>query len=133
MKTISNIKPLTIFTKRFILDVRQGSKYAIFSRFCWVFLRFFHPKIHPKIHHRPFNKVWIQTNLISLFEVHVKVFDKIVIKDFFVTFINIVQVTFSFYGVSSQISKLTHKCYKKLTHNCCSKINLILLNNSSQA
>ena len=28
MKTVNGMKPLTIFTKHFILDVSQGSKYA---------------------------------------------------------------------------------------------------------
>ena len=47
------------------------------------FLQFFHPKKHRKIHLRPFKQLRLQTNLISLFEIHVKVFEKIVIEDFF--------------------------------------------------
>ena len=34
---INGMKPLIIFTKRFILDISQGSKYEIFLRFCLIF------------------------------------------------------------------------------------------------
>ena len=75
---INGMKPLIIFTKRFILDISQGSKYEIFLRFCLIFTILLSQN-PPKNHHRPLKNVWHQTNLLSLFEMHVKDFDKIVI------------------------------------------------------
>ena len=46
-KIINGMKPLTIFTKLFILDVSQGSKYAIYLSFCLVFT-IFSTKKQPK-------------------------------------------------------------------------------------
>ena len=37
-----------------------------------------------------------------MFEIHYKVFDKLVIYAYFVTFANIVDIMFSFYGASTQ-------------------------------
>ena len=53
------------------------------------FLRVLCPKSHPKNQHSSSKKSWHQKNLLSLFETYVKVFDKIVIQDFFVSFVNI--------------------------------------------
>ena len=50
------------------------------------FLRFWHLKNHPKNHYSSLRKVWHQTNLLSLFEIHVKGFDKKNFK-FFLSFL----------------------------------------------
>ena len=44
------------------------------------FLRFLYPKNHPKNYHSSLKKVWHNTNLFSLFEIHVKVFGKLFFK-----------------------------------------------------
>ena len=56
--------------------------FLIALRLCF-FLRLWHSKIHPKNYLSYLKKVWHQTNLLSLFEMHVNVFNKIVTYDFF--------------------------------------------------
>ena len=51
--------------------------------------------------------MWHQRNFISLFEKHVKSFDKVVIEVFFVTFVIFIEVMFSSYGVSTQKQQKT--------------------------
>ena len=86
--------------------------YCHICEYCWgfiSFLRFWHSKYHPKNCHSSLKKVWNQRNLLSLFQIHVNRFDKIVIQIFFVTVVNIFELMFSFQGVS------THRKKEKVT------------------
>ena len=86
--------------------------YCHICEYCWgfiSFLRFWHSKYHPKNCHSSLRKVWNQRNLLSLFQIHVNRFDKIVIQIFFVTVVNIFELMFSFQGVS------THRKKEKVT------------------
>ena len=46
--------------------------------------------------------MWNQTNLFSLFEILVEIFDKIVIQVYLVIFVNIIKVMFNFYNNFTQ-------------------------------
>ena len=86
--------------------------YCHICEYCWgfiSFLRFWHSKYHPKNCHSSLRKVWNQRNLLSLFQIHVNRFDKIVIQIFFVTVVNIFELMFSFQGFS------THRKKEKVT------------------
>ena len=51
-----------------------------------------------------------QTNLFSLFKTHAKVFHK---KFFWFTFVDVFEVSFSFYSVSTQKSPRNHRNFLK--------------------